>query len=121
MFRLNLPDGFLKISNLLYSIKNEHIKSHDYVVFSNLCARYKSESMKCYNSLLTHTETMLNLQPRNFWDFVHKEKCNNGIPNTIHFEGLQRSGSNLVFNLFSFYFNTVYVFQPSNKAIIPFS
>jgi hypothetical protein len=123
------PRWFSKdLKSIVFDKKRAHAKykvsrsPQDYEVFSNLRARYKSESKKCYNSFLTHTETMLNLNPRSFWDFVRKNKCNNGIPNTVHFDGLQCSGNASVSNLFSSYFNTVYVSQPlNNHPIIPSS
>jgi hypothetical protein len=54
-------------------------------------------------------ESLLISNPRSFWDFFREHKSNNEIPQSIHFENLQSSGTESVSNLFSLYFNTVYV------------
>jgi len=52
---------------------------------------------------------MLKSNPRSFWDFVRDHKSSNDIPHTVHFENLKSSGNESVSNLFSQYFNSVYV------------
>ncbi|KAL4132516.1 hypothetical protein QTP88_009654 [Uroleucon formosanum] len=52
---------------------------------------------------------MLKYNPRSFWDFVPVHKSRNKIPHTVHFENLKSSSNESLSNLFSHYFNSVYV------------
>ncbi|KAF0704210.1 Uncharacterized protein FWK35_00029024, partial [Aphis craccivora] len=81
----------------------------DYAEFSTLRASYKAEYKKCHTAFLSRTESMLKSNPRSFWDFVRVHKSSNEIPHTVHFENIKSSGIESVSNLFSQYFNSVYV------------
>ncbi|XP_022175933.1 uncharacterized protein LOC111038911 [Myzus persicae] len=121
------PKWFSKnLKHIVLSKKRAHAKFKasrcplDYAEFSALRASYKAEYKRCHTAYLSRTESMLKSNPRSFWDFVRVNKSSNEIPHSVHFENLQSSGTESVSNLFSHYFNTVYVPPLSNDHSSPF-
>lgn len=109
-------NGFhLTSKRFIFSKKQAHAKykasqcPNDYDEFSALRSSYKAEYKKCYKAFLLRTESSLKANPRSFRNFVREQKSNNGIPHSVHLDNLQSSGTESVSNLFSTYFNTVYV------------
>jgi len=78
------------------------------------------EYKKCRSVFLYNTESLVKSNPRSFWDFVRDQKYNNEIPQSVHFENLQSSGTELISNLFSLYFNKLYVPSLSMNYSSPF-
>ncbi|XP_008190178.1 uncharacterized protein LOC103312002 [Acyrthosiphon pisum] len=99
------PKWFSKnLKHIVLSKKREHAKFKasrcplDYAEFSAIRASYKAEYKRCHTVYLSRTESMLKSNPRSSWDFVRS----------------------LSLNLFSHYFNTVYVPPLSNDHSSPF-
>jgi len=111
--------------SIVFSKKVAHAKYKasrcllDYNAFSNLWSRYKFEYKKCYKSFLFQTENKLKQNPRTFWDFIRKNASCSAIPNAAHWDNITCSGPESISNLFSSYFNTVYVNTPTSIKQLP--
>ena len=121
------PAWFTKdLKALAFDKKRAHAKykstcnQSDYISFSYIRARFKSESKKCYKAHLFRTESALKYNPRSFWDFVRKSKSQNGIPNLVHLNGSSCTGPEKISNLFASHFNSVYTSNTSNTFDMPF-
>ncbi|XP_022161878.1 uncharacterized protein LOC111027769, partial [Myzus persicae] len=114
------------LKSLIYRKNKAHAKFKcsfdpaDYTAFSLLRAKCKYTSKKCNKEFVEKSEKSLSSNPKNFWDFVRKNRSHNAVPNTVSLIGVNSSSKLESVNLFAKHFSSVYPPEPvtSNLQIL---
>ncbi|KAF9405377.1 hypothetical protein HW555_013864, partial [Spodoptera exigua] len=80
----------------------------DYDAFSMLRSRCKKLEKECYRSFVSRTEECLSSNIKCFWKFVNSKKGSNGLPQTMKLDGVISSDGQVIAELFSGFFGSVF-------------
>jgi hypothetical protein len=106
------------LKSLIYRKNKAHAKFKstfdpaDYTAFSLLRAKCKCICKKYHKEFVEQFEKSLSSNPKNFWDYVRKNRSHNAVPNSVSLDGVNSSYKLESVNLFAKHFFSVYSSEP---------
>uniref|UniRef100_A0A2S2R2Y8 RNA-directed DNA polymerase from mobile element jockey n=1 Tax=Sipha flava TaxID=143950 RepID=A0A2S2R2Y8_9HEMI len=111
----NFPSWFSKdLIDLVFQKRKAHAsfkatkKPDDYDKFSFLRSKYKLLSRICYKQYIEYAENNICSDPKEFWNFVRKNKSSHNLPKSVSLNGVFSNNDKDVADLFSKLFDSVY-------------
>lgn len=84
-------------------------RQSDYYMFSNLRKEIKSLQKSCYDLFISRAENNIKKDSKQFWSFIKSKKDINSIPDTLYLDNCSGSDGFSIANLFSSFFQSVFV------------
>ena len=98
----------VRLKNNAHALFKSTFDPLDYITFSQLRAKCKRESRKCYRNFIKSTEYSLVSRPKKFWDFVRKNRSTSAIPNVLRLNNHSSTNEQETVDLFALHFSSVY-------------
>lgn len=111
----NLPCWYSKQLKHLKNVKNKAFRRYcksllecDYLCYSALRNKFKSEQRTAYSLYLTNVQNNINRDPSLFWQFVKSKQNKSDVPPNMFFENTAASCPSDICSLFKEFFSSVY-------------
>lgn len=87
----------------------------DYNNFSECRSVFKHMCTSCYSSYMNSVEDSLSSNIKDFWSYISNRKSKSGIPSTMQYQNVKSSDPDVVCNMFSDFFLSV--FEPVSPTL----
>lgn len=102
--------------NKAYKKYKKHATSFNYMKYSIARSEYNMANRYAYNNYLYKIKNNLKSDPKSFYRFVNSKRRSNEFPNTMKYNGSEKSDDTSISNMFAEFFASTYSFSSFNNT-----